>query len=218
MFIVLKQINMKIAIIGASGFIGSAILKEALDRGHSVTAIVRNPEKITITHPQLTIKKGDVTDAANVAGLVAGNEAVISAYNSYDAPTYLQAIHAIIDGAKKAGIKRLLAVSGAGSLEIEPGLQVLDTPEFPQEWKGGASATRDAFYVIKQQDDLDWTVLSPAIMIEPGERTGKFRLGKDQVVADEKGDSKISTADYAVAMIDELEKPAHIRERFTLAY
>jgi putative NADH-flavin reductase len=208
---------MKIAIIGASGFIGSAILKEALDRGHSVTAIVRHAEKITTTHPQLIIKEADVI-TADVASLVTGNEAVISAYNAYESATYVKAIHTIINGVKKAGIKRFLAVSGAGSLEIEPGLQLLDTPEFPAEWKGGASATRDAFYVIKEQDDLDWTVLSPAMMIEPGERTGRFRLGKDQVVADEKGDSKISTADYAVAMIDELEKPAHIKERFTLAY
>jgi putative NADH-flavin reductase len=209
---------MKVAIIGASGFIGSAILKEALERGHTVTAIVRNPEKITTTHPQLTVKQGDVTDADHVAGLIAGNEAVISAYNSYDSATYVNAIHAIINGVKKAGIKRLLAVSGAGSLEIEPGVQLLDTPEFPAEWKGGASATRDAFYVIKQQEDLDWAVLSPAMVIEPGIRTGRFRLGTDQVVADENGDSRISTADYAVAMIDELESPAHIRERFTLAY
>jgi putative NADH-flavin reductase len=209
---------MKVAIIGASGFIGSAILNEALDRGHTVTAIVRNPEKITIKHPQLTVKQGDVTDADTVADLVAGNGTVISAYNSYDAETYLKAIHAIIDGTKKAGINRLLAVSGAGSLEIEPGVQLLDTPEFPAEWKGGASATRDAFYVIKQQNDLDWTVLSPAMVIEPGVRTGKFRLGSDQVVADDNGDSKISTADYAVAMIDELENPVHIQQRFTLAY
>jgi putative NADH-flavin reductase len=208
---------MKIAIIGASGFIGSAILKEALDRGHNVTAIVRHAEKITTISPLLTIKEADVT-TADVASLVAGNEAVISAYNSYESATYVTAIKAIINGVRKAGIKRFLAVSGAGSLEIEPGLQVLDTPEFPAEWKGGASATRDAFYVIKEQEDLDWTVLSPAMMIEPGERTGEFRLGRDQVVADEKGDSRISTGDYAVAMIDELEKPAHIRERFTLAY
>jgi putative NADH-flavin reductase len=208
---------MKIAIIGASGFIGSAILKEALDRGHNVTAIVRHAEKITTISPLLTIKEADVT-TADVASLVAGNEAVISAYNSYESATYVASIKAIINGVRKAGIKRFLAVSGAGSLEIEPGLQVLDTPEFPAEWKGGASATRDAFYVIKEQEDLDWTVLSPAIMIEPGERTGRFRLGRDQVVADEKGDSKISTGDYAVAMIDELERPAHIKERFTLAY
>jgi uncharacterized protein len=155
MFIVitLKKINMKVAIIGASGFIGSALLKEALDRGHTVTAIVRHPDKITIKHPQLTIKQGDVTE--NVDSLVSGNDAVISAYNSYDSATYVAAIHAILNGVKAAGIKRFLAVSGAGSLEIEPGVQLLDTPEFPAEWKGGATATRDAFYVIKQQHDLD---------------------------------------------------------------
>jgi putative NADH-flavin reductase len=216
MFIAVNKINMKIVIIGASGFIGSAILKEALDRAHTVTAIVRHAEKITTTHPQLTVKEADVTK--DISPLLQGHDAVISAYNAYDSETYLTAINAIINSIKKAGVKRLLAVGGAASLEIEPGLQLLDTPEFPAEWKAGASATRDAFYVIKEQDDLDWTVLSPAMMIEPGPRTGTFRLGKDQVVADEKGDSKISTGDYAVAMIDELERPTHIKERFTLAY
>lgn len=209
---------MKVAIIGASGFIGSAILNEALSRGHEVTAIVRNPEKITVQNAHLTVKKGDVTNEAEIAPLLAGNEAVITSYNAHDAATYLKAIHAIINATKKAGIKRLIAVSGAGSLEIAPGVQLLDTPEFPAEWKEGASATRDAFHVIKATDDLDWTVLSPAMMIQPGERTGKFRLGKDQVVFDDKGESKISTADYAVALIDELEQPKHIKQRFTLAY
>jgi uncharacterized protein len=209
---------MKVAIIGASGFIGSAILNEALNRGHEVTAIVRNPEKITVQHPHLTVKKGDVTNETEVATLLAGNEAVISSYSAHDAATYLKAIHSIINGTKKAGIKRLLAVSGAGSLEVAPGVQLLDTPEFPAEWKEGASATRDAFHVIKATNDLDWTVLSPAMMIQPGERTGKFRLGKDQVVFNDKGESKISTADYAVALIDELEQPKHIKQRFTIAY
>ncbi|HEY9261091.1 NAD(P)-dependent oxidoreductase [Chitinophaga sp.] len=209
---------MKVAIIGASGFIGSAILNEALNRGHEVTAIVRNPEKITVQNPHLTVKKGDATNETEVAGLLAGNEAVISAYSAHDKATYLKAIHAIINGTKKAGIKRLIAVSGAGSLEVAPGVQLLDTPEFPAAWKEGASATRDAFYVIKGTDDLDWTVISPAMMIEPGERTGKFRLGKDQVVFNDKGESKISTADYAIALIDELEQPKHIKQRFTLAY
>ena len=209
---------MKVAIIGASGFIGSAIANEALNRGHEVTAIVRNPGKITVKNAHLTVKKGDVTGEADLSSLLTGNEAVISAYNAYDTATYIKAIHAIIDSARKAGIKRLIAVSGAGSLEVAPGLQLLDTPEFPAEWKEGASATRAAFNVIKETNDLEWTVLSPAMVIEPGERTGKFRLGKDQGVFDEKGNSRISTADYAVALIDELEKPAHIRQRFTLAY
>ncbi|PSL48148.1 hypothetical protein CLV51_1021010 [Chitinophaga niastensis] len=209
---------MKVAIIGASGFIGSAILNEALNRGHQVTAIVRNPEKIDIKHAHLTIKKGEATNEAEIATLLVGNEAVISAYNSHDSATYVKAIHAIINGAKKAGIKRFLAVGGAGSLDIAPGVQLLDTPEFPAEWKAGASATRDAFHVIKQTKELDWTVLSPAMMIAPGERTGKYRLGNDQVVFNDKGESKISTADYAIALIDELEQPQHIQQRFTVAY
>lgn len=209
---------MKVSIIGASGFIGSAILQEALNRGHEVIAVVRNPEKITLQSPHLIVKKGDVQSAAAVAELVKGTSAVISAFNAHDTDTYVKAIHAIIDGTRQAGIKRLLVVSGAGSLEVAPGVQGVDTPDFPAEWKAGALATREAFYVVKQEKELEWTVLSPAAMIAPGERTGKFRLGKDQLLTNDKGESAISTADYAVAMIDELEKPQHIRERFTLAY
>ncbi|HEY0272381.1 MAG TPA: NAD(P)-dependent oxidoreductase [Chitinophaga sp.] len=214
---------MKVAIIGASGFIGKEILAEALHRGHHVTAIVRDVTRITDTHPQLTVIKADVLDEDAVSSAVQGNEAVISAYNAgHDASdiidTYGRAIRSILNGVKAAGIKRFLAVGGAGSLEIEPGLQLLDTPEFPEIWKAGATATREAFYTIKAQSDLDWTVISPAMIIEPGPRTGVFRLGLDQVVADEKGDSRISTKDFAVAVIDELENPQHIRQRFTLAY
>jgi putative NADH-flavin reductase len=209
---------MKVTIIGASGFIGTAILQEALNRGHEVVAVVRNPEKIKVQNPHLIIKKGDVQNATEVANLVKGTEAVISAFNAHDTDTYVKAIHAIMDGTKKAGIKRLLVVSGAGSLEVAPGIQGVDTPEFPAEWKAGALATREAFNEIKKEKELEWTVLSPAAMIAPGERTGKFRLGKDQLLTNEKGESAISTADYVVAMIDELEHPKHIRQRFTLAY
>ncbi|PUZ24326.1 hypothetical protein GA0116948_10785 [Chitinophaga costaii] len=214
---------MKVAIIGASGYIGKEILAEALNRGHQVTAIVRDVTKITDTHPQLTVVKADVLDEVAVAAAVKGNEAVISSYNAgQDASdildTYGRAIRSILNGVKDAGIHRFLAVSGAGSLEIEPGLQLLDTPEFPELWKAGATATREAFYTIKAQSDLDWTVISPAMNIEPGPRTGVFRLGRDQVVADAKGESRISTKDFAVAVIDELEKPQHIKQRFTLAY
>ena len=209
---------MKVVIIGASGFIGTALLNEALERGHEVTAVVRNPEKITITHPKLTVKKGDVGDANTVAELVAGNEAVISSFNAHDTPTYLKMIQGLADGIRKAGIKRILLVSGAGSLEIAPGKQVLDKPDFPEEWKGSAIATREGFYWLRQQHDLDWTVFSPAAYIFPGERTGSFRLGKYTLVTDAEGHSKISNKDYAVAMIDELEKNQHVKARFTAAY
>lgn len=209
---------MKVAIIGASGFIGSAILNEALSRGHDITVIVRNPEKVTVSNPRLNVKKGDVIKEEELISLLKGNEAVISAYSANDSSSYVKAITSIINATKKAGITRLLAVSGAGSLEVKPGVQLLDTPEFPAEWKDGATATRDAFDVIKQVTDLDWSVLSPAMVIEPGVRTGVFRLGKDQVLFNDKGESKISTADFAVALLDELERPAHIKQRFTLAY
>lgn len=209
---------MKVAIIGASGFIGTEILKEALQRGHEVTAIVRNPEKVTLKDPHLTVKQGDVTNEDTVATLASGNEAVISAFNAHDSATYVKAIHAIINGTKKAGITRLLAVSGAGSLEVAPGVQILDTPEFPEQWKAGATATRDALNVLRQEKELDWTALSPAAEIFPGERTGKYRTGKDQLLIDANGHSKISSADYAIAMVDELEKPQHKKQRFTVAY
>lgn len=209
---------MKVAIIGASGFIGAALLDEALNRGHEVTAIVRHPEKIKVSNPKLTVKKGDTTSEAELADVLKGNEAVIVSYKTDDTTESVKATNALIDAVRKLGIKRVLLVSGAASLEVAPGKLLIDTPEFPAEWKNLAIATKEALEVVKQANDLDWTALSPAMMIEPGPRTGKFRLGTNQVVFNEKGESKISNADYAVALIDELEKPQHIRQRFTLAY
>lgn len=214
---------MKVAIIGASGFVGSALLNEALTRGHQVTAIVRNPEKITVENPNLTIKAGDVTDSESFADLVAGNDAVLSAFNAgwtnpnlYD--DFLAGSKAIQEGTKKAGIKRLLIVGGAGSLEVAPNVQLVDTPEFPAEWKAGATSARDYLTILREEKDLDWTFLSPAIMLEPGERTANFRLGGDQLVTDANGNSKISVQDLAVALVDELEKNQFIQKRFTAAY
>ncbi|SHL18332.1 hypothetical protein SAMN05444266_102345 [Chitinophaga jiangningensis] len=209
---------MKVAIIGASGFIGHEILNEALNRGHEVTAIVRNPGKITVSNEKLTVKQADVTDANAVAAAVAGTDAVISAYKAVDTDTYVQATKATIAGLKQAGIKRFILVSGAASLEVAPGHLLLDSPHFPAEWKPIAEATRAGLLVLKQENDLDWTALSPAAMIEPGPRTGKFRLGGTTLVTDEAGHSKISVADYAVALIDELETPKHVKQQFTLAY
>lgn len=207
---------MNVALIGASGFIGSEILNELLNRGHKVTAIVRNPEKIQ-PRENLLIKKGDVTDAQAVAELVKGNDAVISAYNPH-ADMKALAAHAIVSGLKHAGIQRLLIVGGAGSLYAAPGVQLVDTPQFPTEWKEGANATREVYNYIRTVNDINWTYISPAMMIEPGTRTGKFRLGKDEPVRDANGESRISTQDYAVAMVDELEKSQHLKERITLGY
>ncbi|GAB3787262.1 NAD(P)-dependent oxidoreductase [Spirosoma horti] len=214
---------MKLAIIGASGFVGSALVEESLNRGHVVTAIVRHPEKITVTHPNLTVKQGDIQDAGTVAQLVAGHDAVLSAFNAgwanpnlYD--DFLNGSETIEKGTEAAGVKRLLVIGGAGSLEAAPGVQLVDTPQFPADWKAGATAARDYLNVLRKNTTLDWTFLSPAINLAPGERTGKFRLGTEQPVFDEKGESTISVTDLAVAVLDEIEKPQFIQKRFTLGY
>jgi putative NADH-flavin reductase len=213
---------MKIAIIGATGFIGSAILREALNRGHQVTAIVRHPEKLP-RHPNLVAQKGDVMNETEVTALVAGHDAVISAYNAgwNTSDIYQQHISGsrnIINGVKKAGVKRLLVVGGAGSLEVAPGVQLVDTPQFPEQWKAGALATREVLYLLRDEPELEWTFLSPSATIASGERTGQFRLGTDQLLTDISGQSRISVEDYAVAMLNELENPKHIRQRFTVGY
>ncbi len=213
---------MKIALIGATGFVGSAILKEALDRGHEVTAIVRHTEKLQ-PHPKLHPQKGDVYNADEVVRLVAGHDAVISAFSPSKTdpdirPKHVQGIKITIAAMKRAGVKRLLVVGGAGSLDVKPGLRVMDTPDFPEAWKGTALATADVLQFLRREQEIEWTCLSPAAMLQPGARTGKFRLGTDQLLVDVNGQSHISTQDYAVAMIDEVEKPTHVRQRITVGY
>ncbi|GAB3261332.1 NAD(P)-dependent oxidoreductase [Larkinella harenae] len=214
---------MKIALIGASGFVGSSVLTEALERGHEVTAIVRHPEKISVQNATLTVKQGDALQESDVASLVAGHDAVISTYNpGWDNPNIyeesLAGLQSIQRGTKQAGVNRFLVVGGAGSLEVAPGVQLVDTPQFPAEWKPGALAARDYLTILRNETELDWTFLSPAILLEPGERTRKFRIGTEQPVFDADGNSKISVNDLAVALLDELEKPQFIRQRFTLGY
>ncbi|WP_080240071.1 NAD(P)-dependent oxidoreductase [Spirosoma rigui] len=214
---------MKLALIGASGFVGSALLNESLNRGHAVTAIVRHPDKITLIHPNLTVKAGDVQDADAVARLVAGHDAVLNAFNAgWTNPNlyndFLNGSKAIEQGTQQAGVKRLLAVGGAGSLEIAPGVQLVDTPEFPAAYKPGATAARDYLNHLRQNTTLDWTFLSPAINLTPGERTGTFRVGTDQPVFDAHGESSISVNDLAVSVLNEIEEPQFIRQRFTVGY
>ena len=212
---------MNIALIGASGFIGSALLVEALARGHSVTAIVTKPEKLTPS-PQLRALACDVQDSAALSATLRGHDAVISAFSGHaQADTedyYLRGMRSIIAAANQAKVPRLLVVGGAGSLEVAPGLQLLDTPEFPAMYKPTAEGARKALELLRGEKALDWTMLSPSAVISPGERTGKFRLGGDQLLTGADGASKISVQDYAVAMVDELEKPAHSRRRFTAGY
>jgi putative NADH-flavin reductase len=213
---------MKIALIGATGFVGTAILQEALNRGHEVTAIVRNPEKLQ-AHPKLHPQEGNVYNEDEVARLVAGHNAVISAFNpGWSNPDIyneqVKGTRAIINGVKKAGITRLLFVGGAGSLEVRPGVQSVDLPGFPAEYKQGALATREALTMLRHESGLEWSFLSPSADVFPGQRTGTFRLGTDKLLKDAKGQSRISVQDYAMAMIDEVEKPNHIRQRFTVGY
>jgi len=213
---------MKVALLGATGFVGSALLKEALDRGHIVTAIVRHPEKLE-KREGLTAKAGDVYDTSSLAALISGNDALISAFNPgwkdpnlYD--DQVRGTASIIAAIKKAGIRRVLWVGGAGGLEVKPGVRVVDSPDLPTWVKPGSLATINALDQLRKEPELQWSYLSPSAELKPGQRTGKFRLGSDQLLVDATGQSKISVQDYAVAMIDELEHPTHVRQRFTVGY
>ena len=213
---------MKIALIGATGFVGSAVLTELLSRGHAVTALARHPEKIA-AHAGLQVVRADVLDAGQVAAAVKGQDAIVSAYNpGWSEPriyeVFGQGYDAILAGAKQAGVKRVLAVGGAGSLEVAPGLQLVDTPEFPAEWKQGALAARDLLTRLRGENELEWSFLSPPILLVPGERSGRYRVGGDQPLPGEgEQPSGISVADLAVAIVDEIETPRHVRRRFTVA-
>lgn len=211
---------MKVAIIGATGFVGSAVLKEAVARGHEITALVSDPSKVPVSG-SVTASQVDVVTEDSLTDTLAGHDAVISAFSGHAQTDvlgyYVKGIQSIISAAKAAGV-RLLVVGGAGGLEVALGVQLIDTPQFPAQWKATAEGARQALNLLRDEQELDWTVLAPSAHLEPGERTGKFRLGKDQLLSDERGESHISLADFAAAMIDELKHPAHSRSRFTVGY
>ncbi|MCZ7488567.1 NAD(P)-dependent oxidoreductase [Rhizobium rhizogenes] len=201
----------KIALVGASGNAGSRILKELSDRGHQVTAIARAPEKIA-SLPNVVAKKGDVFDQAGLSELLRGHDAVISSVH-FTASDPLKLIEAV----RASGVQRYLVVGGAGSLEIAPGQRVVDLPDFPAAYKAEATKGAEFLDLLKQEKQLDWTFLSPSAEFVPGERTGKFRIGKDSLLSNDEG-SRISFEDYAIALVDEIEKPQHSRQRFTVGY
>lgn len=212
---------MKIALYGAAGMIGSRLAKEALDREHSVTALVRTPGKLVLRHPQLTEVQAEASDAADVARKIAGHDAVISAISPRGdggGERFLQAARALMAGCKQAGVKRLLWVGGAGSLEVAPGLLLMDSPGFPDAYKPEAKLQAEALQLFRAETELEWSFASPAAEIAPGERKGKFKLGGDQLVKNAKGESKISVEDFAYACVYQLEKHGKIRQRFTAAY
>jgi putative NADH-flavin reductase len=202
---------MKVALVGATGNAGSRILAELSRRGHEVTAIVRNPEKVP-SQANITARKGDVSDKARLSELLAGHDVAVSAVRFAQSDP-----HKLIGAARGSGVKRYLVVGGAASLEAAPGVRLLDTPDFPSSYKAEASAGAAFLDLLRQERELDWTFISPSAMFVPGERTGRFRLGQDQLLTSEKG-SSISFEDYAVALVDEVEKPAHSRKRFTVGY
>jgi putative NADH-flavin reductase len=212
---------MKIALIGASGFVGKAVLKEASSRGHTVTALVRNPDKVEKL-AGVTAKQVDVTDTKALAQALAGQDAVISAFNGGwgDPDIYnkhLNGSKAIADAAKAAKV-RVIVVGGAGSLLAPDGSQFVDSPDFPAAYKDGALAARDALKALRSETGLEWSFLSPAFVLSPGERTGKFRYGSDQPVFDANNESKISVEDLAVVLVDEAETAKHTGKRFTVGY
>lgn len=202
---------MKVAVIGASGRGGSRIVEELVRRGHQVTAIARNTGKIP-TGANITAKSGDVNDTG-LADLLKGHDAVISAVRFTQSDP-----EKLIGAVKKSGVKRYLVMGGAGSLEIAPGKKLVDTPQFPDAAKPEATKGNIFLERLRQETELDWTFLSPSALIEIGERTGRFRLGGDRLLTDANGKSRITFEDFAIALVDEVEKPAHIRKRFTVGY
>lgn len=211
--------SLNIALFGATGMIGSRIAAEAARRGHRVSALARDPGRVA-AGPNVVASKADVLDVASVAAAVRGHDVVASAYAPPpDRLADLEAAsRALVAGLKAAGLARLVVVGGAGSLEVAPGQQLVDSESFPAAWKGIALAHRDAFDYYRTVTDLDWTVFAPAAMIAPGERTGRFRTGATALIADANGESRISAEDYAVAFVDELEQGRFIRELATAAY
>lgn len=203
---------MRTAVIGITGQAGSRVAKELLMRGHSVTGIARHPGRGT-PQPRLVLKLGDATNPSSLAPLLAKHDAVVSA-SKFQTSNPL----ALIAAVKEAGILRLLVVGGAASLQVGPGKRLIDTPDFPEAYKPEARAGIQFLDTLRGEKALEWTFFSPSAELAPGERTGKFRLGKDDLLIDANGRSWISMEDYAIALVDELERPKHVRERFTAGY
>lgn len=212
---------MKVAILGASGWIGNTIANEAKSRGHEVIALVRDPSKLD--GAGFKVRKLNILDSqADLAAAVNGVDAVISAIGGRAQGNHemvKQVAERLLNELPSTGVKRLLWVGGAGSLEVAPGVSLISTPEFPAEYKGEASAQGEALAVFKASDStVNWTFISPAAEIFPGEALGQYRTGGDQLITDNEGRSRICVADYAKAMIDELESGQHPKQRMGVAY
>ncbi|HBW18395.1 MAG: NAD(P)-dependent oxidoreductase [Streptosporangiaceae bacterium] len=213
---------MNVLLFGASGAIGCAIAGELVRRGHAVTGVTRTGTPLDDLPVEVII--GDAADPDSVARLAAGRDAVVSAVGPRRDPaedaeqSLLGAARGLVAGLRRAGVRRLVVVGGAGSLEVSPGERLVDTPGFPRAWRPAALAHADALDVFAAADDLDWTYISPAAQIGPGERTGKFRVGGDQLLRDEAGHSLIAIPDFAIAVADAIESGGPARQRISVAY
>lgn len=203
---------MQVALIGVSGRVGSRLLAEMLRRGHAVTGIARNVADVA-PQAHLTLVEADAGQPAAIAPVLHGHDVVASALKFAPIDP-----HAVIAAVRQSGVKRLMVVGGAGSLEVSPGGLLMDTPDFPAAYKPEAVGGRRFLDALRGEADLDWTFLSPSAEFVPGQRTGKFRLGRDQLLVGADGKSWISMEDYAIAFVDEMERPRHVRRRFTVGY
>lgn len=212
-----------IVLIGATGMIGQRILHEALSRGHSVTAVVRDTSRTGEQRANLDYRTGDIFQPDTIAAATVDHDAVVSAYGpglKNDPKLVVKAAHSLIEALTRVEPIRLIAVSGAGSLEVGPGMQLMNSPDFPAAWKGFAEAHAEALDVYRKAGfaGFDWTAVSPSAVIEPGTRTGHYRTDQDQLIVDGKGKSYVSAEDFAVAVVDEIEKPRFRGQRFTVGY
>lgn len=210
---------MKLIMFGPTGMIGSRILTEALSRGHTLTAITRDPSRFSFSDEKLSVVAGNALDAASVADAVKGYDAVLSALGpaGSSAEVIVEAAHALTSGLQRVGMRRLVVVGGAGVLEVAPNVHLMDSPNFVEEYRPLALAHLQA-YNLYQASDLDWTFVCPAAEIAPGERTGKFQVGFLQLLTNSQGESRISAEDYAIAFMDEVEQPQYIHQCMTVAY
>ena len=216
---------MKLVVFGATGNVGQRVAAEALRRGHEVTGVVRDPEAVQSPDPRVRMVKGDATNADSVTEVVRGADAVVSAISprpnarGLPAPSLSANARALTKGLRAADVKRVLYVGGASSLEVAPGKALADMPDFPEAYRAEAREGREALDVFRNEaKGLDWSYLSPAAEIAPGKRTGKYRTTDDKLLLDDNGKSFITFEDYAVAVLDELERPQHVAKRFGVAY